>query len=211
MLEDVLLIKEKHHKAADQIYQKLRLSLGSNRLVIAICGESGAGKSELAHVFGRKIRNEGKLAKILHIDNYYKIAPRMKTEWRKKHGIKSIGIDDYNWELINRNVQAFREGKKATMPCIDLLTDLEDELITDFALIDSLIVEGLYPFKADADYRIFIDLTYHDTKKSQVLRGKELQNEFRLKVLKREHEVVQSLRPMADLIVTKDFDVLTAD
>ena len=97
------------------------------------------------------------------------------------------------------------------MPCIDLLTDLEDELITDFALIDYLIVEGLYPFKADADYRIFIDLTYHDTKKSQVLRGKEPQNEFRLKVLKREHEVVQSLRPMADLIVTKDFDVLTAD
>ncbi len=211
MLEDVLLIQEKHYKAADKIYQKLRLSLGSNRLVIAICGESGAGKSELAHVFGRKIRNEGKLAKILHIDNYYKIAPRMKTEWRKKHGIKSIGIDEYNWELINRNVQEFREGKNATMPCIDLLTDLEDELITDFALIDYLIVEGLYPFKADADYRIFIDLTYHDTKKSQVLRGKEPQNEFRLKVLKREHEVVQSLRPMADLIVTKDFDVLTAD
>ncbi len=211
MLEDELLIQEEHYKAADKIYQKLRLSLGSNRLVIAICGESGAGKSELAHVLGRKIRNEGNLAKILHIDNYYNIAPRLKTEWRKKHGIKSIGIEEYNWELINRNIQEFREGKKTTMPCIDLLTDLEDELITDFAFIDYLIVEGLYPFKADVDYRIFIDLTYHDTKKSQVLRGKEPQNEFRLNVLKREHEVVQSLRPMADLIVTKDFDVLTAD
>ena len=96
----------------------------------------------------------------------------MKTEWRKKHGIKSIGIDEYNWDLINRNIQEFREGKKATMPCIDLLTDLEDELVTDFSMIDYLIVEGLYPFKADVDYRIFIDLTYHDTKKSQVYVAK---------------------------------------
>ncbi len=207
MLEDILLIQEKHYKAADQIYQKLRLLLGSNRLVIAVCGESGAGKSELAHVLGRKIRNEGNLVKILHIDNYYIIAPRMKTEWRKKHGIKSIGIDEYNWELINRNIQEFREGKKATMPCIDLLTDMEDELITDFAPIDYLIVEGLYPFKAEVDYRIFIDLTYHDTKKAQILRGKESQNEFRLQVLEREHEVVHSLRLMADLIVTKEFEV----
>lgn len=71
-------------------------------------------------------------------------------------------------------------------------------------------MEGLYPLKADADLKIFIDLTYHDTKKAQVLRGKEPQNEFRLHVLQREHEVVQSLRPLADLIVTKDFDVIEA-
>ena len=94
------------------------------------------------------------------------------------------------------------------MPCVDLLTDLEDTLITNFNMIDYLIIEGLYSFKADVDLRIFIDLTYHDTKKSQILRGKEPQNEYRLKVLKREHEVIQSLRPMADLIVTKEFDVL---
>ena len=58
---------------------------------------------------------------------------------------------------------------------------------------------------ANADLRVFIDLTYHETKKAQLVRGKEPQNEFRLNVLKREHEVVQSLRPLADLIVTKDY------
>ena len=55
---------------------------------------------------------------------------------------------------------------------------------------------------------VFIDLTYHETKKAQIVRGKEPQNEFRLNVLKREHEVVQSLRPFADLIVTKDYEVI---
>jgi len=206
MLEDVLLIKDHHHKAAEQILKRL-VPLKSSRTVIAVCGESGAGKSELAHVLGRKIRNEGKLAKVMHIDDYYKMAPREKTEWRKKHGPASVGLDEYNWELINRNIQEFREGKKAVMPCIDLLTDLEDELRTDFSPIDYLIVEGLYPFNANVDLRVFIDLTYHDTKKAQILRGKEPQNEFRLQVLKREHEVVQSLRSKAELMVTKEFDV----
>lgn len=94
------------------------------------------------------------------------------------------------------------------MPCIDLLTDQEDRLITNFEGIKYLIVEGLYPLKANADLKIFIDLTYHETKKAQILRGKEPQNEFRLQVLQREHEVVQSLRALADLLITKDFDVV---
>jgi len=210
MLEDVLLLKDEHYKAAEQILQRL-LPLNSKRTVIGISGESGAGKSELAYVLGRKIRQNGKLAKILHIDNYYKIAPQEKTAWRQKHGIDKIGLEEYDWELINKNIREFREGKKAQMPCVDLLTDITDVLITDFQPVDYLIVEGLYSLKADVDLRVFITLTYHDTKKAQILRGKEPQNAFRLQVLEQEHKVVQSLRPMADLLVTKDFNVINAD
>ncbi|MDY6875805.1 MAG: uridine kinase [Chloroflexota bacterium] len=209
MLGDVLLITEKHKKAAEQIVDRLG-RIESGKMVIAIGGESGSGKSELAHVISRRLKNKGELAKILHIDNYYKISPQERTEWRKKHGVESIGLSEYNWDLINQNIAEFREGKESVLPCIDLLTDQEDRLITSFEGIKYLIVEGLYPLKADADLRIFIDLTYHETKKSQILRGKEPQNEFRLQVLQREHEVVQSLRPSADLLVTKDFDIVEA-
>ena len=110
-------------------------------------------------------------------------------------------------DLINQNVAEFRENKKAVMPCIDLLTDQEDELITNFNGIKYLVVEGLYSLNVDAELRIFINLTYHETKKAQILRGKEPQNKFRLLVLQREHEVVQSLKPSADLLVSKNFDV----
>jgi uridine kinase len=44
-----------------------------------------------------------------------------------------------------------------------------------------------------------------------MLRRKEKFDEFRLKVLEREHEVVQLLKPKADLIITKNFDVVEAD
>ena len=209
MLGDILLITEKHDKAAVQIVNRLS-EIESDKMVIAIGGESGSGKSELAHVISLNLKNKGELAKILNIDNYYKVSPRERTEWRKKRGVESIGLSEYNWNLINRNIAEFRESKEAVLPCIDLLTDQEDRLITNFEGIKYLIVEGLYPLKANTDLKIFIDLTYHDTKKAQVLRGKEPQNEFRLQVLQREHEVVQSLRPLADLIVTENFDVIEA-
>ena len=209
MLGDVLLITDNHRKAAEQIVSRLG-RFKSDKVVIAIGGESGAGKSELAHVVSRRLKDGGELAKILHIDNYYKVSPTERTEWRKKHGIESVGLSEYDWDLINQNIAELRESKEAVLPCIDLLTDQEDKLITDFEGIKYLIVEGLYPLKVDADLRIFIDLTYHETKKAQILRGKEPQNEFRLQVLQREHKVVQSLRPLADLLVTKDFDVVEA-
>ncbi len=209
MLGDVLLITEKHEKAAEQIVDRLS-RIESDKMVIAIGGESGSGKSELAHVISRRLKDKGELAKILHIDNYYKVSPQERTEWRKRHGVESIGLSEYDWDLINQNIAEFRESKEAVLPCIDLLTDQEDRLITNFEGIKYLIVEGLYPLRADADLKIFIDLTYHETKKAQILRGKEPQNEFRLQVLQREHEVVQSLRPSADLLVTKDFDVVEA-
>lgn len=209
MLGDILLITEKHIKAGEQVVNRLN-EIKSEKMVIAIGGESGAGKSEIAHVISRKLKGEGELAKIIHIDNYYKVSPRERTEWRKKHGVESIGLSEYDWDLINRNIAEFRESKEAILPCIDLLTDQEDKLITNFEGIQYLIVEGLYPLKADVDLKIFIDLTYHETKKAQVLRGKEPQNIFRLQVLQREHEVVQSLRPLADLLVTKEFEVVEA-
>lgn len=207
MLGDILLITENHEKAAKQIVDRLG-KIVSEKIVISIGGESGSGKSELAHVISRRLKHRGELGKILHIDNYYKVSPQERTAWRKKHGVESIGWSEYDWDLIGQNIAEFRAGKEAVLPCIDLLTDQEDKLITNFEGIKYLIVEGLYSLKAEADLRIFIDLTYHETKKAQILRGKEPQNEFRLQVLQREHEVVQSLRPTADLLVTRDFAVV---
>jgi len=209
MLGDVLLITEEHRKAGSEIVERLR-RVENTKFVLAIGGESGSGKSELAHVISRQMKDLGQLMKILHIDNYYQVSPTERTSWRRKHGIQSVGLDEYNWDLIHQNIREFREDKEATLPCIDLLTDQEDKLITNFHGIHFLILEGLYPLKADVDLRIHIDRTYKETKKAQVLRKKEPQTEFRLQILQREHEVVQSLRPLADLIVTKDFNVVEA-
>ena len=142
-------------------------------------------------------------------DNYYKVLPLERKQWRIDNVIeKSVGYDEYDWDTIYSNIKAFKKGESASMPCVDLVTEQVDTLITDFSAVDMLIIDGLYAIKTDdVDLRVFIDLTYHETKKAQTDRGKEPQNEYRWAVLEQEHKMVQALRTSADLIVTKSYEV----
>ncbi len=212
MLGDVLLINELHKQAADSIFKYMSDAMSRKRkkyrFIVAISGESGAGKSELSHSLALLLKKEGKQVKVLHTDNYYKISPTNRTEWRKTYGIGHVGVNEYDWKLLNRNIREYKEGREALMPCVDIVSKQVDKLITDFSDIDVLVVDGLYAIKIkDVDLRVYIDLTYHDTKKNQSARGKESNDDFRFQVLEMEHQNLLKLKPKADLIVKKDYQV----
>lgn len=211
MLGDVLLIGEKHENAAREILPFV-LKNRKNKFIIAISGESGSGKTELSHVIAKMLRKEDIFCKPIHIDNYYRIHPLERTEWRKKNGIETaVGLDEYDWETIYKNIDDFKNDRISTMPCIDLVTEQVDHLTTDFRGVEMIIVDGLYAINTKGvDLSIFIELTYHETKKAQVVRGKEPQNEYRMQVLEREHQVVQSLRNKADLFINMEYQVVPA-
>jgi uridine kinase len=208
MLGDVLLITEKHQKAGEKIMDHILANL-KPKMIIGISGESGSGKSELAHVIAKGLRKHGIFAKPLHIDNYYRILPLLRTEWRKENGIqKVVGYGEYDWETIYRNIAEFKSGKISTGPCVDLVTEQVDQLTTDYSTVDMLIVDGLYAIKTEGvDLSIFIELTYHETKKAQLVRGKEPQNEYRMAVLEQEHQMVQALKTKADILITMEYEV----
>lgn len=212
MLGDVLLITEKHKEAAKKIFETLvekrKTKKKNHRFMVAISGESGAGKSELSHSLALLLKKNGERVKILHTDNYYKIAPGLRNEWRREHGSKHVGTTEYDWRLLNRNIREFKEGREALMPCVDIVSKQIDKLITNFSDIDILVVDGLYAIKIKGlDLRIYIELTYHDTKTRRGGRGKEDNNDFRFEILEMEHQSMLALKPKADLIVTKDYQV----
>ena len=204
MLGDVLLLSKKHKKIAEQLLEHIA-NLSESRPIIAISGESGSGKSEIAHYLAEVLKENGKKAKLIHIDNYYKIPPQNRKEWRQANGLSSIGDQEYDWDYINNNIMSFKTKTKAILPCLDRLTDQLDQLITDFKEIDILILEGLYAIKAEANLRIMLDITYHNNTKTQLRRGKEQLDDFRLAVLEREHDCVSDLREKADIFITKNF------
>jgi len=206
MLGDVLLITEKHLAAAHEIVTVV-LEQKKEKYIIGISGESGSGKSELAHAVAKELKTHGIIAKPLHIDNYYRILPLERTQWRQDNGIeKVVGFGEYDWDTINRNIQEFKNNEKSTGPCVDLVTEQVDQLTTDYSTVDMLIVDGLYAIETNAvDLRVFIELTYHETKKAQKVRGKEPQNEYRARVLEQEHKTVQGMKPKADLLVGMDY------
>jgi uridine kinase len=208
MLGDVLLIQEKHHKAGEAIINEI-LKRKKDKFIVAISGESGSGKTELAHVIARGLRTHGIFAKPMHIDNYYRVLPLERKQWRIDNGIEAcVGYDEYDWGTIKRNIDEFKHGAEAAMPCVDLVTEQVDTLLTDFGSVHMLIIDGLYAIHTeDADLRVFIELTYHETKKAQTDRGKEPQNEYRWAVLEQEHKMVQAMKEKADLLVSKDYKV----
>ena len=209
MLEDVLLITEKHRIAADIITQEI-LKLRKDKFIVAISGESGSGKSELTHVIAKNLRKHRIFAKPIHIDNYYNTLPLERAEWREKNGVENVvGLGEYRWDDINKTIDDFKNNQKSTMPCVDLVTEQVDLLTTDFNGIDMLIIDGLYAINTDrVDMRILIELTYHETKKAQSSRGKEPDNPLRWRVLEQEHKTVQSIKNKATIHVNKEFQVI---
>jgi len=211
MLEDVLLIADKHREAAAVIVDEI-LKKKKDKFIVAISGESGSGKSELTHVVAKKMRKHGIFAKPIHIDNFYNTLPLKRTEWRINHGIENVvGLSEYKWDEIDRVIDDFKNGRKSSMPCVDLVTEQVDTLTTDFQNVDMLIIDGLYAINTEhVDLAVYIELTYHETKKAQKDRGKEPQNEFRMRVLEQEHKAALSIKHKADLFVTMDYKVIHA-
>ncbi len=211
MLEDVLLIEEKHRRVAKGIVEEI-LKNKKDKYIIAISGESGSGKSELTHVVAKSLRNHNIFAKPVHLDNFFKTLPLERREWREKNGVENVvGINEIDWNAVNKTVDDFKNSRKSSMPCVDLVTEQVDTLITDFNGIDMLVLDGLYAINtAGVDLHVFIELTYHQTKKAQSSRGKEKTDEMRMRVLEAEHHAVQSLKHKADLLVNMEYQLVKA-
>jgi uridine kinase len=216
MLGDVLLINDMHKEAAQAICERVMADRETKeeryRYVVGISGESGSGKSELAHSLGISLKSHHIRVKVIHTDNYYRIQPLLREEWRRNKGFDKIGINEYDWVKIRKTIRDFKEEQECMIPCIDLIPEQVDKLITDFSKVDLLIVDGLYAINAnDVDMRVFIDLTYHETKINQIIRMKEALSDFRLNILEHEHQAVRSLKPLADLVVDKSYQVVTME
>jgi uridine kinase len=216
MLGDILLINDMHKEAAHAICEYVLTDRANKeeryRYVVGISGESGSGKSELAHALGKELKENHVRVKVIHTDNYYRIQPLLREEWRRNKGFDQIGIGEYDWVKIRKTLRDFREEQECVIPCIDLIPEQVDKLITDFSKIDLLIVDGLYAINADdIDLKVFIDLTYHETKINQIIRLKEALSDFRLGILEHEHQAVISLKPQADLVVDKSYQVVTME
>lgn len=211
MLEDVLLIEDKHRKVAAGIVEEI-LKNKKDKYIVAISGESGSGKSELTHVVAKELRKYDIFAKPVHLDNFFKTLPLERREWRERNGIANVvGLNEINWEAVQQTVDDFKNNRKSSMPCVDLVTEHVDTLTTDFNGIDMLVLDGLYAVKTEGvDLHVFIELTYHETKKAQKSRGKEKTDESRMQTLEAEHKAVQSLKHKADLFVNMDYELIKA-
>jgi uridine kinase len=215
MIGNILVIRDEHKNAAELIAKRVVEEIIKKpkkyKFIIGISGESGSGKSELSHSLGLQLKKEHIRVKVLHTDNYFTVPPLLQSEWRKAKGIESVGMSEYDWNLISRNIQDFKEDRESMMPFIDLIPEQVDKLITDFKKIDMLIIDGLYAIKSDGvDLRIFIELTNAELLSKGKTHEISEKNAFSLSVMEKEHQNVASLKHLSDIIINKGYQVLDA-
>lgn len=204
MQNQVLTISNKHQAAANLIFDRV-FSERTPKYIITVTGEVGTGKSAVSLLLAKLIKEHGIRVKIMDLDNYYKVPPLDRKAWRLKKGIEYVGLDEYNWDKIYENIEDFKQGRKATMPLVDMMTDYVDEITTDFKDVDFLIIKGLYSVKCkESKFKIFIELSYEEAINKQLYIPMEVTDDFRIKVMKKEQQVVQKLKKDADFFI--DFD-----
>lgn len=204
MKEDILFIQSKHESTAQTIFDKV-MDERSDKYIVAISGESESGKSEISYCLGRLLRKKGIRTKILNMDSFYLVPPIERRAWRQQHGVKSIGYKEYDWDKIEDVIRAFKQGTTSVMPYTDVISLQVDRLKTEFSEIDLLIVNGLYSIKVEeAQLKVFIEVSYEDTKDVQIKKDMEQLDEWRMQELEREHEVIESIKGEANFYVDLD-------
>lgn len=202
MQNDVFNIKKNHIEAAEMVFDEVYKKIANKKYIISIAGEVSSGKTTLAYLLGRMLKMKGISCKILDCVDFYKVPPKERRMYRETHGLQTIGVNEYDWDKIEATLKSFRIGESMEMPLVDLLTDEVDTIRTDFDNVQVLIITGLYAFYCkDVDYRIFMELTYRETYEAQRYTGKEVMDNFRKKVLEREHKAVQKQKNDADIYI----------
>lgn len=206
MIGDKILIQKQHKiKAKNLLPEILKRYKKNYKMVIAIGGESGSGKSEVVLILRNLLYKEGIRVQIVPLDNYYKTCWTERNKIRQKQGINSVGRYEIMWSWIWNIINRFRENYDGgKLRQINKFTDSVEFVTFDNRSVDILIVEGLYACYLDkyADLKIYLEGTYHETKAFRLERKKEEQTEFRELVLEREHQEVEGSKQYADIKVS---------
>jgi uridine kinase len=210
MRGDIVLVEEHHRRAAHKITERLldEIRDRSRPTTLTVAGESGSGKSETAQAIADALTTHGITAAILQQDDYFVHPPRTNDRTRRAN-ICWVGSTEVRLDLLDGHLKAAREGAgNLSKP---LVIYEEDRITTeemDLGGAGVIIAEGTYTSLLEhADRRVFIARNRLDTMEDRRKRGREDFDPFIEQVLEIEHEIISQHLVLADVVITKDYDV----
>ena len=211
MKGDKLIIHEGHIRAGEQIAELLfpEIIKAESKFIVSIAGESGSGKSEIASTLSESLLKKDIKCIILQQDDYFIYPPKTNADMRRE-GIGHVGVTEVRVELLDQNLKDIAEAKtEIEKPLVIFDEDRIERETINLDGIKAVIVEGTYTTVLRNVHRhIFIDRTYIDTRESRQQRARERQDDFLEKILKIEHEIIAAHKPRADIVVTKNYEVM---
>lgn len=214
MKGDSILVEEYHRKAAQLIVQTIinEIKAETRRYVITVAGESGSGKSETGKAIQDELVSYQIKAVLLGQDDYFVLPPhtndakrRQDPQWLGPH--VEVKLDVMEQNLID----ALTGEDIITKPLVDYEKDEIIEEKIDLTGVKVIIVEGTYTsLLKNVDTRVFIDRDFEDTltHRRKRKRGKEVGDPFIEQVLTIEHKIIAGHKHLADIIITKDYNII---
>jgi glycosyltransferase involved in cell wall biosynthesis/uridine kinase len=223
---DIPEIKPKHKKAAMGLIPYIREAVirekkKKRRLIAALGGESGVGKSEVAEFLRFALRREKIQAWTVAGDAFFKRIPSENHLARLK-AYQAGKLDDYlgpqevdlaRLESILRLAKQ-RENRQLFIPsdCRRLHSKRYEHVPVDLSGTDVILVDLTYSLLLEgADLKVFFESDYkrrlEEIRRRNLGRDPDQDFAFILKVLEIEHRIIQDLRGEADLIVADDYEV----
>ena len=213
MKGDKLVLLDYHKRAASEIVSHIIRDIRKKktRYIITVAGESGSGKSETGKAIANELDKSGIKSVLLGQDDYFVLPPksndakrREDPEWLGPH--VEVKLDVLEQNLID----AIHGKREIVKPLVDYDSNtIEDETI-NLDGIKVLIAEGTYTsLLKHIDTRVFISRDWIDTLelRRKRMRGNEVGDPFIEQILSIEHKIIAGHKQLADILITKDFDV----
>jgi uridine kinase len=212
LIGDKLNIREEHREAAEGALKLLlpEIAQSAGKYALAIAGESGSGKSELAAVLAEQLLEKGFKSIILQQDDYFVHPPKTNAAKRRQN-IQWVGASEVRLDLLDRNIQEALDNKdEITKPLVIYKEDRVTQEAIKLQGVKVVIAEGTYTtLLQNVHARIFIDRTYVDTKAARRERAREAPDPWIEEILAIEHRVISAHKSRADVIITRDYSVVS--
>lgn len=213
MVGDKPLIGPSHTLRAAKLYPVLRDL--SSKLVVAICGPSGSGKSEIASLLGTAFIRDGRAAYVLSCDNYPWRPPRSNDAHRvalhEQYGDQ--GLIDYlgttneiDFPRIAKLVSDFKSGvPQLHLRIMDTTNHFvsDDRRVLDCSKLDVLVLEGTWSGTVPGtDVKVFLETNFQETLEHRRKRARDPITPFGEKVLSIEQEKLERIKQTCQYVIT---------
>ena len=210
MKGDIILVGEEHRAAAEQIIDRLidEIRSSTRRYTLTVAGESGSGKSETGKALAEALDRHGVKSVVLQQDDYYVLPPRFNDAARRAN-FSWVGTTEVRLDLLDEHLRAAQEGAgQIVKPLVVYEENRIDKETQSYEGVQVVIAEGVYTSLCEhVDRRVFIARNRLETMEHRMKRGREQFDPFIENVLKTEHEIISQHRPMADIVISRDYDV----
>jgi len=217
MKGDIIVLEDCHRKAAEKILPEIieKINAKATRYIITVAGESGSGKSETGLALADGLEKHDIKSVLLGQDDYFLLPPR-SNDARRRENEEWLGPHvEVKLSLLEENLKDAIKGRKEIVkPLVDYKENLIEEETISLEGVKVLIAEGTYTsLLKNVDTRIFIARNRLDTleHRQQRNRGEEVGDPFIEKVLVREHMIIAGHKQLADIVITKNYDVIVVD